>query len=123
MSLVAFALNKDIASLLSGVDQVTNYPAYATANLVNLANQAVQITFAVACMGIKVWKPLAVARDTLFHTAILLTSMAILASVYVTFIDNGDMYPHVNEERLLVNGATYLLIFIVAGTSRQEAAR
>lgn len=70
-----------------------------------------------------VWKFVAIARDPLFHAAGLLASLWIVASVYVAFVDSGDMYPHMNEERLVVNGVTYLLIFVVAGMSRPVAAR
>ena len=123
LSFLAAVLNRDIAGLVSGIDQITNYPAHATASVVNLATPAIQIAFAVACMVSTAWEPVAIVRGPLFHTAIVLTSWSILASVYVAFIDSGDMYPHVNEERLLVNGAVYLLIFLVAGTSRPMAAR
>lgn len=123
MSFVAFALNRDIARLLSGVDQITNYPAYAMANVVNRANQVVQVAFAVVSTAVTIWKPLALGRELLFQTAIWLALVVILASVYVALIDNGDMYPHVNAERLMTNGAIYLLIFIVAGMSRSAPTK
>ena len=119
LSLVAFAFNRDVPYLISGVDQVLKPTLFWVASLLIWTNVFFNIVysmvaiFTVSAIIIKI-------RFVLLSLNLLTLGVAIFS----VFIDNLDMYAHVGLERAVSNTAVVsLLIFLFARTKNKHFKR